>query len=152
MGRGDLGGYKTRPYPLCEFGLAVRRLCKVMAPKAAARTAARPPKARPQRAPASSANQPTIGPPKVVVPRKATVQSDMTRPRIFGELSSCRVLLPSEEKLIEKIPTTTRASPESHKLGMKAAAKTANPNSNEAPTSLYGWTPLRLAKKMPPTA
>ena len=43
----------------------------------------------------------------VVVPRNATDQNDITRPRIWGELSSCRMLLPSDEKLIELIPTST---------------------------------------------
>src|SRR5450830_954837 len=100
---------------------SVRKLRKVTAPSAAAIRAARPPNAKPQRAPTTSANQPTMGPPMVVEPRKAIDQNDMTRPRICGELTNCKVLLPSEEKLIEQTPTNTRASPESSKLGMKAA-------------------------------
>jgi len=44
------------------------------------------PQCRPQRAPALLPNQPTMGPPMVVEPRKATDQKDMTRPRICGEL------------------------------------------------------------------
>ena len=89
-----------------------------------------------QLVPATSANQPTTGPPMVVEPRNDTVQKDMTRPRICGELSSCKMLLPSEEKLIEQIPTSTMASAESSRLGMKAAARTANPNSRAALISL----------------
>lgn len=91
-------------------GLLICNLRKVIAPKTVAIKAARPPNARPQRAPATSANQPTMGPPMVVEPRKAIVQKDMTRPRICGALVSCKVLLPSEEKLIEQIPTKTRTS------------------------------------------
>src|ERR1700690_3638022 len=92
-------------------GIAARVFGKVAAPKAPAITAARPPNAKPQRAPATSANQPTIGPPMVVEPRKAIDQNDITRPRICGELSSCNMLLPIEEKLIELIPTKTKAKP-----------------------------------------
>ena len=72
----------------------------------------------------------------LVEPRKATDQKDITRPLICGELTNCKVLLPSEEKLIEQIPTSTKASPESRRLGIKEAANTASPNNNEALTSL----------------
>ena len=88
----------------------------------------------------------------VVEPRNATDQKDMTRPRMWGALDSCRTLLPSEEKLIEQIPTKTKANPVSSNVGMKAAARTAAPNKSEALTSLYGVIPLRLAKKRPPKA
>ena len=46
------------------------------------------------------------------------------------------MLLPSEEKLIEKVPTSTNANPEKSRLGMKAASKTASPKNNEALTNL----------------
>ena len=116
---------------VCEFR-------KVNAPNTVAIRAAIPPNARPQRAPATSANQPTIGPPMVVDPRNAIDQNDITRPRICGELSSCIMLLPSDEKLIELIPTNTKANPVSNRLGMKAAINTANPNNRDALTTLYG--------------
>ena len=103
-----------------------------------AANAAIPPNAKPQRAPAASANQPTMGTPTVVDPRKAIDQNDITRPRICGELSSCNRLLPIEEKLMEVIPTNTKAKPVSNKLGMNAAAKTAKPNNKEAVITLFG--------------
>ena len=76
----------------------------------AAARAANPPRARPQRAPSHSAHQPTIGPPRVVEPRKATDHSAMTRPRIRGAAANCRMLLPSEEKWMEAMPTATMAT------------------------------------------
>src|SRR5512142_1545724 len=85
---------------------------RLIAATPAAASAAKPPSASPHRAPAISANHPTMGPPKVVEPRNATDHSDITRPRIWGELSSCSRLLPSEEKLIEAAPTATSARPE----------------------------------------
>ena len=113
-------------------------------------SAAAPPTANPQRAPATSANQPTIGAPIVVEPRKAIDQKAITRPRICGELSNCKRLFPRDEKLIEKIPTSTMTNPVRNRLGMNAAARTASPNRKQALTSLEKRIALRLAKTIPP--
>ena len=97
-----------------------------------------PPNASPQRGPATSANQPTAGPPIVVVPRKAIDQNDITRPRICGELPNWMMLLPREVKYIEHTPANTRAIPERAKVGMKAAPKMVVPNKKPAPINMEG--------------
>ena len=69
---------------------------KLSNPNNPAARAAKPPRASPQRSPATWANQPTAGPPMVVEPKKAIDQKDITRPRIWGELDSWRMVLPNE--------------------------------------------------------
>ena len=91
-----------------------------------------------------------IGPPIGVDPRNAMAHRAITRPRISGTLSSCKVEFPSERKLIEKMPTRTRAAMANTRLGAIAAARIAAPNRNAALTIMRGTTRVRLAVYSPP--
>ena len=91
---------------------------------------------------------PTSGPPIGVEPRKATDHSDMTRPRMDGSDSSCRVELPRERNVTEQAPTKQQ----DHRLhrqrgGQRAASSTATPN-----TAAVRHQPLRARRAAGPAA
>ena len=78
------------------------------------------------------------------MPRKATVQSAITRPCICGLLSNCKVTLPSEVKLIEKKPTITIAITAIVRVGEIAASRT------EPPKRLEERANLRIVPRLRP--
>lgn len=62
-----------------------------------------------------------IGPPMVVEPRNAMDHRAITLPRMFGTLSSWRIVFPSEIKMTEKTPTSAIAATHRTRLGAALA-------------------------------
>ena len=108
--------------------------------------------ANPHLGPAYCPIQPMIGPPIGVEPRKATVQNDITRPRIPGSLSCCRMTFPSDKKMMEQSPTTVIAITAMASVGTAAAANMARPNTRAATGSMEAVVFRRLAEYRPPIA
>ena len=61
--------------------------------------------------------KPTMGPPIGVLPRKATVHSAMTRPRICGSALSCSVVLARARNVMLAAPTNTRDTTATGRVG-----------------------------------
>ena len=71
----------------------------------------------PERAPKCSDTQPAIGPPIGVDPRKTTVASARTRPRMEASAWSCTSELAPDTRKTVAAPTGTTATTASARLG-----------------------------------
>lgn len=92
-----------------------------------------------------------IGAPRGVLPRKATAQSAITRPRKRGSAVSCSVVLPTARKVTLAAPTIASAIRATPTEGAAAAARMARPKTAEA--MVRGRSPVRPwpATTRPPT-
>ncbi len=96
-----------------------------------------------QRAPNSSATQPTIGPPIGVLPRNSIACSARTRPRISGAARTCTIAVDDTMNVIEKKPSTSPSAKADSSPGTTAITASVAPYATAAkltwrtPTSTF---------------
>src|SRR3989344_1206098 len=92
---------------------------------------------------------PMMGAPRSVEPKSAIVHSDMTRPRMCEADSSWTMVLPMDERHIEKNPTNPIATTARPREGIAAVMHMETPKRNAHNTNSCAPTTLRLAEKSP---
>ena len=85
------------------------------------------------------------------VPRKATAQRAMTRPRICGSAVICSVALPVDRKKMLAAPTRSSAAAAAKTVGITASSSVAAPNTPAATATSRVPVARRPAVMRPPT-